>query len=290
MKAFPSAALLALTSLLSISCGGEALTSLESDDTPAASSDATPPIANAQAHATASGANAEPSVYRGPSVGAARGFSALAHTSISAINGATVTGNLGVSGAKVQAIVGFDPPAYSFGTDSTPPNSLRTVLTQQEISGLVGELRARECDAPYPAPASAASGVTLHPGVTCLNDSDSEQLLSGRVILDAGGDPNAFFVVRSHSTLTVADATQVVLANGAQACGVFWQADKGVSIGARVEFAGTVIAATGISLQSGSKLVGRLLAQSEAVSLDGNTIIIPTFDENGGALKCSHEQ
>jgi len=165
------------------------------------------------------------------------------------------------------------------------------MLTQREVDALVRDLSARACDAQGTGAASGAAGaVTLHPGVTCLSDADSERPLSGRVILDAGGDPNAFFVIRSKLTLAVADSTEVVLANGAQACGVFWQAGKQVKIGARVEFLGTVIAGTGISVQSGSTLVGRLLAQTEAISLDGNTIIIPTFDSSGGALTCSHEQ
>jgi hypothetical protein len=281
VTAFGSTALVA--ALLAISCGGEASTAEDETASPTSSGATNVDSGDRQ--------SATESAYRGPSVGPARGFSALARTAIRAVNGVSITGNLGVSGAKVESITGFDPTAYAFGTDSTPPNSLRTVLTQREVDALVDDLSTRDCDARYVSPGAAddaTEAVTFHPGVICVDGTS--QLVSGRVILDAGGDPNAFFVIRSNPTLTVADATQVVLEHGAQACGVFWQARKQVTIGARVEFLGTVIAGTGITMHSGATLIGRALAQTEAVSLDGNTVVIPTFDPVGGARTCSHEQ
>lgn len=234
----------------------------------------------------------EADAYRGPTVGAATGFAVLAHSAITAVNSSTVTGNLGVSGATMESITGFDElPTAQYGTDSSSPYSLRTILTQREVEALVDDIDVRACDANYEDIAQAGTDeITLHPGVTCMNGSDAELLLHGRVTLDAGDDPNAFFVIRSNFTLTALDSTKIVLANGAQACSVFWRVNQEVSIGKHVEFLGTVIAGTGITMQSGSTLVGRALAQTAAVTLDGNAITLPVYDAIGSALTCSHVQ
>ena len=227
--------------------------------------------------------------YGGPSVGAAKGFSVLASSAISALSRSAVSGNLGLSGARVSNITGFEPgSALEFGTDASSPNTLRTTLTQQEVSRLVSDLDLRACDVDYPSAGSDATAeVTLSPGVTCL---DEAARLSGRITLDAGGDPNAFFVVRSKRALTVTDDTRVVLANGAQACGVFWRAPQQVTLGKAVELYGNLIAGAGISMSSGSTLVGRALSQTGAVVLDGNTITLPVYGPNGSPGACSHVQ
>jgi type VI secretion system secreted protein VgrG len=67
-----------------------------------------------------------------------------------------------------------------------------------------------------------------------------------------------------------------VLANGAQACGVFWRVKKQITIGKTVQFYGTIIAGTAITMKTGSTLVGRALAQTAGVALDANTITIPS--------------
>jgi hypothetical protein len=235
--------------------------------------------------------SSEPGAYRGPTVGAAVGFAVLAHSAISSVNSSPVTGNLGVSGATTQDITGFDAlPAMQYGTDSSAPNSLRTILSQSEVEALVDDIDVRDCDANYEDLVQAGTGdITLRPGVTCLNGSHDLRL-GGRVTLDAGGDPNAFFVIRSDFTLTAQDSTKLVLANGAQACSVFWRVSQAVTIGKSVDFLGTVIAGTDITMQAGATLVGRALAQSAAVRLDGNPITIPVHDPIGSAHTCSHVQ
>ena len=225
-------------------------------------------------------------------MGAAKGFAALAAKAITAVNSSPVTGNLGVSAAPVRSITGFDAvPVLKFGIDSSAPNSLRTTLTQQEVDALVDDIDVRACDVDYASVhRDATGGVTLTPGVTCLNATDADLFLSGRVTLDAGGDPNAFFIIRSNFTLTVADRTDLVLSHGAQACGVFWQVEQQVKIGRGVEFFGSVIAGTGISMQSGSTLVGRALARTGAVELDASTITLPLYDVSGAPGACTHLQ
>jgi len=217
-------------------------------------------------------------------VGSAQAFAALAYSAISAANVSPVTGKLGVSAGAMSTITGFDAASdQKYGIDSLAPDEQRTILAQQDVTALVGDIDPRACDADYTDVVGGLTGdVTLHPGVTCMNSFSADVLLNGHVTLDAENDPNAFFVIRSNLTLTVADGAQIVLANGAQACGVFWRVKKQITIGKTVQFYGTIIAGTAITMKTDSTLAGRALAQTAGVTLDANTIRIPS--------DCSHLQ
>jgi hypothetical protein len=222
--------------------------------------------------------------YDGPSVGKAWSFAALAYGSITTANISTIRGELGLSAAAVSNITGFDAASYlKYGIDSLAPDSQRTIQAQQDVTALVGDIDPRPCDVDLTDVVGGLTGdITLHPGVTCMNSFSAEVLLNGHVYLDAGGDPNAFFIIRGNMTLKAADAAQVVLQNGAQACGVFWRISKAVTIGKTVKFVGTVIAGTAITMKSGSTLNGRALAQTAGVQLDANSVKTPAA--------CTHVQ
>ncbi|HEY3256557.1 MAG TPA: ice-binding family protein, partial [Polyangiaceae bacterium] len=159
--------------------------------------------AGATGHAGASG-NDE---YVGPMLGTAQPFAALAYSAISAANVSPITGNLGVSAGAMSNITGFDAPTdEKYGTDSLAPNDQRTILAQQDVTALVGDIDPRACDEDLTDVVGGLTGdITLHPGVTCMNSFSADVLLNGHVTLDAANDPNAFFVIRSNLTLTVAD-------------------------------------------------------------------------------------
>ncbi|HXK17860.1 MAG TPA: ice-binding family protein [Polyangiaceae bacterium] len=222
--------------------------------------------------------------YDGPSVGKAQTFAALAYSAITTANISTIVGDLGVSAGAVSTITGFDAASYvKYGTDSLVPNSQRTILAQQDVTALVGNIDPRACDTDLTNVVGGLTGdITLHPGVTCMNSFSADVLINGHVYLDAGHDPNAFFIIKGNLTLTVADGAEVVLQNGAQACGVFWRISKQVTIGKTVKFFGTVIAGTAITMNTGSTLNGRALAQTAGVQLDANSITIPA--------SCTHVQ
>ena len=228
----------------------------------------------------------------GPTVGQAQTFAALAYSAITAANISTVIGEIGVSAGAVSTITGFDAAGdMKYGTDSLAPNSMRTILAQGDVTALVGNIDPRACDKDYTNVVGGLTGdITLYPGVTCMNSFSADVAVNGHVTLDARGDSNAFFIIRGNLTLTVADAAEVVLSNGAEACGVFWRFSKQVTIGKTVSFYGTVIAGTAITMNSGSTLVGRALAQTAGVMLDANSITIPTDGLVGSAGVCTHLQ
>jgi hypothetical protein len=222
--------------------------------------------------------------YAGPSVGKAQTFAALAYSAITTANISTIVGELGVSAGALSKITGFDALTYTkYGTDSLAPNAQRTLLAQQDVTALVGDIDPRPCDQDLTNVVGGLTGdITLHPGVTCMNSFSADVLVNGHVYLDAGGDPNAFFIIRGNLSLTVANAAEVVLQNGAQACGVFWRISTAVTMGTTAKFVGTVIAGTAITMNSGSTLNGRALAQTAGVQLDANSITIPA--------SCTHVQ
>jgi len=222
--------------------------------------------------------------YAGPSVGRANTFAALAYSAVTSANISVIVGELGVSAAAMSTITGFDAPSFKkYGIDSLAPHSQRTMLAQQDVTALVGDINPRECDTDLTNVVGGLTGdITLQPGVTCMNSPSADVLLNGHVYLDAGGDPNAFFIIRGNKTLTVADGAQVVLKNGAQACGVFWRISNEVTIGKTVIFYGTVISGSAITMKTDSVLNGRALAQTAGVHLDANSVKIPT--------SCTHIQ
>jgi len=277
LMAFP------LLAALSVACGGSDGDSSSSEGGASANAGASS-HAGTSSHAGASSHAGSDGVYLGPTLGTAQPFAALAYSAISAANLSPVTGDLGVSAGAMSNITGFDAPTDAkYGIDSLAPDNQRTNLAQQDVTALTGDIDSRACDADYTDVLGGLTGdITLHPGVTCMNSFSADVLLNGHVTLDAENDPNAFFVIRSNLTLTAADGAEVVLANGAQACSVFWSVKKQVTIGKTVRLYGTLIAGTAITMKTGSTLVGRALAQTAAVALDANTITIPT--------DCSHLQ
>jgi hypothetical protein len=232
-------------------------------------------------------------LYLGPTVGTAKSFAVLAYSAITTANISTIVGgDIGVSAGAVSTITGFDAPSpKKYGIDSLAPNSMRTMLAQQDVTALVTNIDPRPCDTDLTNVVGGLTGdITLYPGVTCMNSFSADVLLNGHVTLDALGNPNAFFIIRGNLTMTVADAAQVVLTNGAEACGVFWRISKQVTIGKTVQFYGTVISGTAITMSTASTLTGRALAQTAGVHLDANAITVPSDGLVGAPGVCTHVQ
>jgi hypothetical protein len=226
------------------------------------------------------------STYNGPTVGTAKQFAVLAYNSVTTANISTIVGNIGVSSAAISVITGFDDPGFTkYGSDSLAPHADTTRLAQIDVTGLVGNIDPRACDTDLTNVVGGLTGdITLQPGVTCMNSFSADILINGHVYLDAGGDSDAFFIIRGNKALTVADGAQVVLLNNAKNCGVFWKINDAVTIGKTVDFHGTVIAGTAITMNTASTLNGRALAQTAGVQLDANTVTAPSDGE------CPHLQ
>jgi hypothetical protein len=117
-------------------------------------------------------------------------------------------------------------------------------------------------------------GQTLEPRV--YKSTSSLEISSGDLTLDALGDANAVFIFQIASTLTTTVGRQVILSGGARASNIFWQVGSSATLGTNSVFKGNILALASITMSTAATLEGRALASNGAVTLDTNTITIPS--------------
>jgi Ice-binding-like/PEP-CTERM motif len=191
------------------------------------------------------------------------GGSTVTNTGSSVIDG----GDVGLSPGP--SITGFPPGIV------TPPFTIHAtdaVAGQAQID-LTSAYNAAANLPPSGGPiASELGGQTLFPGVYAIVSSAG---LTGKLTLDAQGNPNAQFVFQIGSTLTTASNSSVVVINGSPAaeCHVFWQVGSSATLGTGTAFAGHILALASITMTTGASILeGSALARNGAVTLDSNHI------------------
>jgi hypothetical protein len=195
-------------------------------------------------------------------LGAAAPFAVLASAAITSTGPTSITGHVGNTAAAITGVL-----TMHFGEifEASPTTGAAAQAGAASAQVFLTNLTAS------PLPAVDLGGRTISPGVYAGGTIE----LTGTVTLDAGGDPNAVFVLKAASTLVTASSSRVVLVDGAEACNVFWQVGSSATFGTGTTFAGTVIANVSITATTGTTLNGRLLALNGAITLDSNTISVP---------------
>jgi hypothetical protein len=199
-------------------------------------------------------------------LGTAGSFGVLAGSTVTNTGPSIIDGDLGVSPGN--AVTGF-PPGLVNGTVHTADG----VASDAEA-----DLTTAYNDAAGREPATSVGGFigagqTLGPGVYKAATSLD---VGGALTLDAHGDPAAVFVFQAASTLITDPFSTIVLAGGAQACNIFWQVGSSATLKGDSTFAGSILALTSISLDAGDTITGRALARNGAVTLDDDTVTVPT--------------
>jgi type VI secretion system secreted protein VgrG len=176
-----------------------------------------------------------------------------------------VTGNLGVSPGST--VTGFPPGIVTGGTIHAA--DAVAAQAQSDLTTEYNSLASAVCSTDLTG--QDLGGKTLVPGVYCFSTSAQ---LTGALTLDAQGNSNAVFIFKIGSTLTTASASSVVLINGASSCGVFWQIGSSATLGTGTALAGSIVALTSITLNTGASVTGRVLARNGAVTLDDNQVTV----------------
>lgn len=107
--------------------------------------------------------------------------------------------------------------------------------------------------------------------------------ITGDIMLDAQGDPDAVFVFQSSSSLDIAAGsplvhTNILLRNGAKASNIWWQVSTSATLGTYAKFVGNILASESITMETHAESCGRLLAGAFAAGafvLDSNVVSVP---------------
>lgn len=199
-----------------------------------------------------------------PDFGVASGFAVFSSAGAFANVGATnVTGDVGNNAGAFTAF----PPGTLNGQihniDSTSQQAANDLATANTfLSGIT-------CGTTI-APALGNSQV-ITPGVYCQSAATT---LTGDLTLDAGGDPNAIFIIKINNTFSTAASSNLILTNSASICNVYWHVTGAVVLGANSTFKGTIVGNGAITLGDGVVLTGRAFTTLGAISLTNNIITI----------------
>lgn len=211
-------------------------------------------------------------------LGTAGTFAILSETGVTDVYASVVNGNVGSSPITGAAVLVSCPEVATgiiYTVDAAGPLPCR-MTNASYLTGAVGDMGIAYTDAAGRSlpdstelGAGQIGGLTLTPG---LYKWSSNVLISDSVTLTGG--PNDVWIFQIAGQITQASATSVILAGGAQAKNIFWQAAGSVAIGTTAHFAGVLLGQTLIAVKTGASVNGRLLAQT-AVTLEQNAVTQP---------------
>ncbi len=214
-------------------------------------------------------------------LGTAGNYVVLAKTAVNNSPTSDFTGDLGLSPAAESFFTGFSQTAntgYStsdqvtgqmFAADMTAPTPSNLTTAVSDMSTAYNDAAGRSMPDFVGLYTGNLGGKTLAPG---LYKWDNTVLMPDDVTISGGADDVWIFQIGEN--LTMSSAVNITLSGGAQAKNIFWQVAGEVTIGTTSHFEGVILSMTGITLNTGATINGRILAQTAAI-FDGNTVVEP---------------
>lgn len=212
----------------------------------------------------------------GINLGAAGDFVILSKTGITSVYKSTITGDIGTSpitGAAMVVSCG-EVTGKVFSVDASGPACKTTSATM--LTAAIGDMQTAYIDAAGRSNpdflnlgAGTIGGKTLTPGLYKWTSS-----VNIPADITISGSPTDVFIFQVAGTLKMSSSVSVTLEGGVQAKNIYWVVSDAVTFGTTSHFEGNILGMTGINMQTGATINGRMLAQT-AVTLQMNTVTIP---------------
>lgn len=210
-------------------------------------------------------------------LGVAGNFVILSKSGITDVYKSAITGDVGTSPITGAALLVScaEVAGTIYTVDAAGPLPCR-VTSATMLTTAVSDMQTAYTDAAGRSNpnflnlgAGNIGGKTLTPG---LYKWTSAVVIPTDVTISGG--PNDIWIFQVAGTLTMSSAVKITLMGGAQAKNIFWQTAGAVTFGTTSHFEGNILGMTGINLQTGASINGRMLAQT-AVTLQMNTVTRP---------------
>jgi len=213
----------------------------------------------------------------GVNLGVAGEFVILSKTGITDVYKSAVTGDIGSSPISGSAILlkCSEVTGTIYSVDAAGPLPCR-VTNATRLTSAVGDMQTAYTDAAGRSNpnfmnlgAGNIGGKTLTAGLYKFTTS---VIIPTDVTIS--GSPTDVWIFQVAGTLKMSSAVRITLAGGALAKNIFWQTAGAVTLGTTSHFEGNILGQTGINMQTGATINGRMLAQT-AVTLQMNTVTKP---------------
>lgn len=214
-------------------------------------------------------------------LGTAGNYVILAKSAINNSPTSDITGDVGLSPMAESFITGFSQTAATghstsdqvtgriFAADMTDPTPSNLTTAVENMEAAYNDAAGRTSPDFVELYTGEIGGKTLSPG---LYKWSNTVLLTDD--LTFSGNENDIWILQVAENVTVSSDVNIILTGGAQAKNIFWQVAGEVTIGTTSHFEGIVLSMTGITLNTGASLNGRILAQTAAI-FDANTVVEP---------------
>ena len=224
---------------------------------------------------------------KGVDLGIAGEFAILSKTGVTNVYKSSVVGDVGsspITGAAVLVSCA-EVVGTIYTVDAAGPLPCR-VTNATRLGTAVLNMQAAYSDAAgrvnpdfLNLGAGNIGGKTLTPG---LYKWTSALVIPTDITIS--GSPTDVWIFQVAGTLNMSSAVNMILEGGALAKNIFWVSSGAVTVGTTSHFEGIIMSQTGINLQTGASINGRLLAQTE-VTLQMNTVTQPSQIKKGKGRK-----
>ncbi|MEI7492071.1 MAG: ice-binding family protein [Bacteroidota bacterium] len=182
---------------------------------------------------------------------------------------------VGDVGGNTVPPTGFNPDSITgtihFNDPSTQAAAGDLLLVYDYLLNLPYDIKLLD-------PAEFGHNLVLTPHTYQMNAAVS---FTDTVILNAQGNTDAIFIIKTFGAFATSAGANVKLINGTQAKNVYWFCTGAVSIGGNSKFKGAIIAHDAITMLPGAKLDGRVYSTNGALTTCGINASLPSPVSSG---------